>query len=397
MLLSLRAFAIAALLLGTASAQGFRVIKAEYGADSTWLDVTERLQNLVRGDGLVLRVNAATLTDPMPGVQKTLRVRYLYRGRTRTDNFQDLADVRLGNPEGDTLNPAPNTSGVRGGAGGGSVFDNRARGNNRTRSDLSITRAEYGQGTRWLDVTDMLNQQINGGALRVDVNNTTMGRDPAPANVKTLRVQYYYQGQQRTVTVAENTQLNLPDGAITPVVHSNGLTVIEAFYQAQGRRNNVTGLLVNAVRNDSLNLRVTNATMGGDPYPGPDKDLYVRYSYRGREFESTTREGLVITLPNPNDRATTGSGSIFGGGGGGATGFAIESATWGSGNRSVDVTRDLQDLVRDSRLSARAENSTFHNLDPAVGADKELVVRYRDSSGRAQTLRVREGTSINLP
>ncbi len=388
-MLSLRFFAIATLLVGTAFAQSFQVLKAEYGADNRWLDVTERLQNLVRGEGLVFRVDAATLTDPMPGVQKTLRVRYVYLGRTRTDNFQDLADVRLGNPE---LNrrATPNNSGGR---GGGSIFENRGRGNNRVQSDLSITRAEYGQGTRWLDVTDMLNQQINGGTLRVDVNNATMGRDPAPATVKTLRIQYYYQGQQRTVTVAENTQLNLPDGANTPVVNANGLTVIEAFYQAQGRRNNVTGLLANAVRNDSLSLRVNNSTMGGDPYPGPDKELYVRYSYRGREFESTTREGLVLNLPNPNDRANSGSGSIFGA----SSGFYIESATWGSGNRTVDVTRDLQDLVRNNSLSTRADNATFRSQDPATGAQKELVIRYRDASGRSQTLRVREGDRVNLP
>lgn len=366
-------------LTSTAFGQDFRVLKSEYGADNRWLDVTDIVRNLVRGDGLILRVDGATLTDPLPGTLKTLRIRYIYQGRTRTDNFQDLADVRLGDPEGNSR------GGGRGGRGG------------RGAATLSITRAEYGQGTRWLDVTDMLNREIRSGVLRMDINNETMGGDPAPSNPKTLRVQFLYQGQQRTVTIAENAQLNLPDGSSTGnAQNSAALSIVEATYGAQGRRNNVSGLLSNAIRNDRLNLRVTNAAMGGDPYPGPDKELYVRYVYRGREYESTTREGLFVTLPNDGDRpvssGSNSSGSIFGG-----NTLTIESATWGSGDRYVDVSRELQSRIRDNRLNVRAENRTFGVNDSVFGGSKELVVRYRDTSGQSRTVRVREGGSLDIP
>ncbi len=366
-------------IAGTAFGQDFRVLKSEYGADNRWLDVTDIVRNLVRGDGLILRVDGATLTDPLPGTLKTLRIRYIYQGRTRTDNFQDLADVRLGDPEGNSR------GGGRGGRGG------------RGAATLSITRAEYGQGTRWLDVTEMLNREIRSGALRMDINNETMGGDPAPSNLKTLRVQFLYQGQQRTVTIAENAQLNLPDGSSTSNAQSSAaLSIVEATYGAQGRRNNVSGLLSNAIRNDRLNLRVTNAAMGGDPYPGPDKELYVRYFYRGREYESTTREGLFVTLPNEGDRPVSrdsnSGGSIFGG-----NTLTIESATWGSGDRYVDVSRELQSRIRDNRLNVRAENRTFGVNDSVFGGSKELVVRYRDTSGQSRTVRVREGGSLDIP
>lgn len=45
-------------------------------------------------------MDGETLGDPMPGVQKTLRVRYSFRNRVRTENFKDLENVRLGNPGG---------------------------------------------------------------------------------------------------------------------------------------------------------------------------------------------------------------------------------------------------------------------------------------------------------
>ena len=242
----------------------------------------------------------------------------------------------------------------------------------------------------------MLNREIRSGALRMDINNETMGGDPAPSNPKTLRVQFQYQGQQRTVTIAENTQLNLPDGsstssAVNGAQNTSSLSIVEATYGAQGRRNNVVGLLANAIRNDRLNLRVTNAAMGGDPYPGPDKELYVRYFYRGREYESTTREGLFVTLPNDGDRPVS-SGSIFGG-----NALTIESATWGSGDRYIDVLRELQNRIRDNRLNVRAENRTFGVNDSVFGASKELVVRYRDTSGQSRTVRIREGGSLNIP
>jgi len=266
----------------------FQVIKAEYGADNRWDDVTSRVQGLVRGNGVEFRVDGETLSDPMPGVQKTLRVRYVFRGRTRTDNFQDLAYVRLGEPG-------------RGLFGGG---------NSRpVRGALEIVKAEYGEGTRWRDVTALLSQQISGNSVKLEVNNTTMGGDPAPAVRKSLRVDYSYQDQRRAVTVAENSQLILPEsgGRAAMPVSSSQLVILVAEYRARGRSNMVTDLLREAIRGDQLKLRVDNSTMGGDPYPSMDKELYVRYSYQGREYENFSREGSTVVLPNRYDRPASGN------------------------------------------------------------------------------------------
>lgn len=266
----------------------FRVVKAEYGADNRWEDVTGRVQGLVRGNGVEFRVDGETLGDPLPGMQKTLRVRYVFRGRTQTDNFQDLAYVRLGEPG-------------RGLFGGGNVRP--------VRGVLQIVRAEYGEGNRWSDVTAILNQQISANSVRMDVTNAAMGGDPAPAVKKSLRVDYSYQDQRRTVIVPEGEQLVLPDSgtSTTMPVFSTQLVILVSEYRARGRSSNVTDLLRQAIRGDQLKMKVDNGTMGGDPHPGMDKELYVRYSYQGREYENFSREGSTIVLPNRYDRPIGGN------------------------------------------------------------------------------------------
>jgi hypothetical protein len=266
----------------------FQVIKAEYGADNRWEDVTSRVQGLVRGNGVEFRVDGETLSDPLPGVQKTLRVRYVFRGQTRTDNFQDLTYVRLGEP-GRGLFRGGNARPVRGA--------------------LEIVKAEYGEGNRWRDVTALLSQQISGNSVKLDVTNLTMGGDPAPAVRKSLRVDYSYQDQRRSVTVDENAQLVLPEsgGGASMPVSSSQLVILVAEYRARGRSNMVTDMLRDAIRGDQLKLRVDNTTMGGDPFPSMQKELYVRYSYQGREYENFSREGSTVVLPNRYDRPASGN------------------------------------------------------------------------------------------
>ena len=55
---------------------------------------------------------------------------------------------------------------------------------------LVITRALYGTGKHIVDVTAQLNAQIRFGELSIPVTNATMGGDPYPNRVKTLRVWY---------------------------------------------------------------------------------------------------------------------------------------------------------------------------------------------------------------
>ena len=79
----------------TAQCADLRILKAVYGADRKWLDVTAKVQALAQNDQLEFKVEADTLTDPLPGVPKVLRIRYLYRNQVKTAHYKDLEQVKL--------------------------------------------------------------------------------------------------------------------------------------------------------------------------------------------------------------------------------------------------------------------------------------------------------------
>jgi hypothetical protein len=73
----------------------------------------------------------------------------------------------------------------------------------------------------------------------------------------------------------------------------------------------------------------------------------------------------------------------------------IVRATWGAPGRSREVTRILQDRMRDGRLSIRASNEDM-GFDPALNVVKALTVVY-EIRGRRQEVRVAEGDYLRLP
>jgi hypothetical protein len=73
----------------------------------------------------------------------------------------------------------------------------------------------------------------------------------------------------------------------------------------------------------------------------------------------------------------------------------LVNAVWSGAGRGREVTRALQDRIRDGRLRVRATNEEM-GFDPAVGQPKMLVVVY-EFRGRRQEVRVREGDFLELP
>ena len=68
---------------------------------------------------------------------------------------------------------------------------------------------------------------------------------------------------------------------------------------------------------------------------------------------------------------------------------------WGVPGRGREVTRLLQERMRDGRLRVRATNEDM-GFDPATGQVKMLIVVY-ELRGRRQEVRVREGDFLELP
>jgi hypothetical protein len=191
-----------------------------------------------------------------------------------------------------------------------------------------------------------------------------------------------------------------------------------ADYGFQSVRTDVTGILRDLVARGGVNGRVAinNQTMGGDPAVGRDKTLRIfAKNRRNEERQFDVKEGGSIetrffAVPREDrddrgpgredhpredhpradndrgdhDRGEHDRGDLF-----------IIHGYYGVQGRTVDVTDRLRSMVRDGVLSVRVNNEKFGG-DPAIGADKVLIVVYR-IRGEEQATAVREGERLVIP
>ncbi len=75
------------------------------------------------------------------------------------------------------------------------------------------------------------------------------------------------------------------------------LEIIKAVYGKEGLGKDVTDRLQKLIKNNTLDVKVTNVIMGGDPNKGADKTLKVDYAYRGQRKQVVVKEGDRLTLP----------------------------------------------------------------------------------------------------
>ena len=165
-----------------AQTQGaWEVVRADYGSGNNWMDVTDRVQSLVQGDSLNFRVAANAFgANTRRGNIRSLRLQLKdANGRSRQITYRDNQQVNL-------RIYTPDES-----------------------SSLRINRATYGAGYLSSDVTARLTSQIRDGQIDEQVNNQSMGGDPAPQQSKTLTVSYVLDGQNGQVVINEGDTLRL--------------------------------------------------------------------------------------------------------------------------------------------------------------------------------------------
>ncbi len=73
---------------------------------------------------------------------------------------------------------------------------------------LTIQKARYGKGDRWVDVTDRLSAAISENTLKITASNELAG-DPAPGIVKELQITYHLGDQTHQVVVPEGQTIQL--------------------------------------------------------------------------------------------------------------------------------------------------------------------------------------------
>ena len=180
-----------------------------------------------------------------------------------------------------------------------------------------------------------------------------------------------------------------------------GWTIMRAEYGSRTQHNEVTDIVKDLVGRGGVNGRVAvnNQTMGGDPAVGADKHLRIwARNRRNEEREFDFREGGFIEAAMFNVRRDRDDWNDRQGGYGDRDeypGVRIVRAYYGWGGNTVNVTEGLRSRMRDGQISFVVTNSAMGG-DPAVGANKILVVIYR-YQGRESAAIVREGNTLTLP
>jgi hypothetical protein len=76
--------------------RGLRILRAYYGAEGQFVNVTEALRSRVDNGQLFLRVDNYSMGgDPLPGARKWLRILYIYDGQRRNAVVEEKTDLRL--------------------------------------------------------------------------------------------------------------------------------------------------------------------------------------------------------------------------------------------------------------------------------------------------------------
>jgi hypothetical protein len=195
-----------------------------------------------------------------------------------------------------------------------------------------------------------------------------------------------------------------------------GWQIIRADYGFRAQRSDVTDILRDLISRGGVNGRVAvnNQTMGGDPAIGRDKSLRIfARSRRNEEREFDVHEGgfidarmFVILKDDWDERAPArderarderdrSDRSRDDRDRGDARDLAIIRAFYGVQGRTANVTEQLRSLVREGVLEVNVNNANFGG-DPAIGADKVLIVIYR-YHGQEQATAVREGNRLVIP
>jgi len=182
-----------------------------------------------------------------------------------------------------------------------------------------------------------------------------------------------------------------------------GWQIVRADYGFKNQRNDVTDILKDLIGRGGVNGRVsvTNQTMGGDPAVGKDKSLRIfARNRRNEERQFSFNEGSFIDARMFEVRRDRDDWNDRPGNYGGRdrddwNRFYIIRAYYGIQGRTINVTDLLRSRARVGGINFVVTNGALGG-DPAIGADKYLIVIYRYQGQEAATF-VREGNTLTLP
>jgi hypothetical protein len=188
-----------------------------------------------------------------------------------------------------------------------------------------IQRADYGWGSQRVDVTQRLRDLARSNAT-FKMGNGTFGVDPAPGQVKTLRI--FTKGPRGAARTFEYREGSIIDGSQFSGWGGGNwgnpggqYTILGAWYGTARSNVDVTQRLRDLARQNSF-FRMGNSTFGVDPHRGVVKTLRIwARGPNGRERMFEYREGSIV------------DGSQFSGWGGGGWGGGGWRGSWNGSTR----------------------------------------------------------------
>jgi hypothetical protein len=188
----------------------WRIEHADYGTRYRSNDVSDILRDLISRGGVNGRVAVNNQTmggDPAVGQDKRLRI----FARNQLGEEREF-DYREGGAIDVTIFAVPREDRDDRGDRDQDHHDHdegddRGRGD---RDDFSILFGFYGVQRQMANVTDLLRSMARHRGLTLDVNNRTLGGDPAPGADKVLIVVYRFRGQEQATAVGEGHRLDIP-------------------------------------------------------------------------------------------------------------------------------------------------------------------------------------------
>ena len=156
----------------------FVIVKAEYGdlPDGAKADVTAKIKELAKPDGLTVDATNDNFGDPAEGVLKKLKVEYTLDGQKMARTVDENETL--------TISTKP--------------------------SRLVVVKAFYGDlpdGNK-TDVTAKVQAMVKDDALSVDATNDNFG-DPAEGVGKKLKVDYTFEGASKSKEANEGESLTI--------------------------------------------------------------------------------------------------------------------------------------------------------------------------------------------
>lgn len=209
------------------------IMGAAYGT----ADVTDKVRRMVAGDALSLTPSNRAFADGLPGAPEPFVLVYRYADQApRTAVVVEHETLTIAHDGKTERYTAPRVG------------------------ELAVYGAVYGRG----DVRSTVAQRVSANGVRVNADNATFG-DTWPNTLKSFTLVYGYGPTDvKTLVVTENA----------PVLITPPLTILGASYG----KTDVTTKVAAAVKYDTLNVAVGNATFG-DSWPGVQKALTVVCTY----------------------------------------------------------------------------------------------------------------------